>query len=275
MTTPKNQNETPAPDGAGSELMPLLDCAVKCVVPISGGKDSQACAKLAVEHYGADAVQGLFCDTQFEHPLTYAHIDRIAEIYGIKINIVCSGSVEDQVKKYKKFPGGNARFCTYNLKIAASRDFYLSLGGAFEVWIGVRAGESTARAKRYTGRVGDEVMPMHEFMPKNYPKTLEAQGVVARLPIVDWTTEEVFNYLNGEENPLYKEGFTRVGCFPCLAAGDKHKELAFGFDEVGHKHLQIARSLEPLVGRSVFSSIGGRRRNDKCSEFEGCAICAI
>lgn len=101
MTTPKNQNETPAPDGAGSELMPLLDCAVKCVVPISGGKDSQACAKLAVEHYGADAVQGLFCDTQFEHPLTYAHIDRIAEIYGIKINIVCSGSVEDQVKKYK------------------------------------------------------------------------------------------------------------------------------------------------------------------------------
>ena len=120
-------------------------------------------------------------------------------------------------------------------------------------------------------------MPMHEFMPKNYPKKLESLNVMARLPILDWETQEVFDYLDGEENPLYKEGFGRVGCFPCLAAGDKHKELAFGFDETGAKHLAIARSLEPIVGRSVFTSKGGQLRNDSGQRdcFEGCALCAI
>jgi len=252
---------------------------IKVVVPISGGKDSQVCAKLAVEAHGPDAVAGLFCDTQFEHPLTYEHIDRIADLYHIQIHKICAGSVEEQIKKYKKFPGGNARFCTYNLKIAASRDWYLQKAGSkgFEVWIGVRSGESSARKKRYANRTEDELMPMHEFMPKNYPKTLERLNVMARLPILDWGTQEVFDYLDGEENPLYKEGFGRVGCFPCLAAGDKHKELAFGFDETGAKHLAIARSLEPIVGRSVFTSKGGQLRNDSGQRdcFEGCALCAI
>ena len=47
---------------------------IKVVVPISGGKDSQACLKLALQDYDKSQVMGLFCDTQFEHPFTYAHI---------------------------------------------------------------------------------------------------------------------------------------------------------------------------------------------------------
>jgi 3'-phosphoadenosine 5'-phosphosulfate sulfotransferase (PAPS reductase)/FAD synthetase len=277
MTTTKSQNETTAPDCAGSELMPLLDCAVKCVVPISGGKDSQACAKLAVERYGSDAVQGLFCDTQFEHPLTYAHIDRISDMYGIKIHKVCAGSVEIQIRKYKRFPGGGARFCTDELKIGPSKRFYNDFArgnGPFEVWYGMRSEESPARKKRYKDKVGEDIYPPHEVLAK-YPKALEKLGVMFRLPIIDWTERDIFEYLDGEENPLYKDGFTRVGCFPCLAAGDKHKEKAFAFDDVGREHLQMARSLEPLVGRSVFSSKGGRDRNDKCDTFDGCAVCAI
>lgn len=50
---------------------------IKCVVPISGGKDSQTCLALAVKHFGADKVVGLFCDTQFEHPLTYQHVQNM------------------------------------------------------------------------------------------------------------------------------------------------------------------------------------------------------
>jgi tRNA(Ile)-lysidine synthase TilS/MesJ len=34
--------------------------AVKILVPISGGKDSQACLKLALHHYAPDEVRGLF-----------------------------------------------------------------------------------------------------------------------------------------------------------------------------------------------------------------------
>ncbi len=53
--------------------------SIKIVVPVSGGKDSQACLKMAVSEVGADHVIGLFCDTQFEHPLTYAHVKKLSQ----------------------------------------------------------------------------------------------------------------------------------------------------------------------------------------------------
>lgn len=41
-------------------------------------------------------------------------------------------------------------------------------------------------------------------------------------PIVDWTDRDVWDYLTDqkvETNPLYKEGFCRVGCVGCPMAG--------------------------------------------------------
>jgi len=253
--------------------------SIKCIVPISGGKDSQVCAKLAITEFGADAVQGLFCDTRFEHPLTYKHVDKIAEMYGIKIHTVCSGSVEIQIRKHKRFPGGGARFCTEELKIWPSKRFYNDFAkgnGPFEVWYGMRSEESCARKTRYAGKVGEDLYPPHEVLAK-YPKGLAALGVMFRLPIIDWSIQDVLEFLDGEENPLYSSGFDRVGCFPCLAAGDRHKERAFQFDEIGQKHLLLTRNLEPIVGRSVFTSKGGQARNDgkQADCFEGCAICSI
>lgn len=53
-----------------------FDKTVKCVVPISGGKDSQSCLKLALETFHKDEVLGVFCDTQYEHPYTYEHVEK-------------------------------------------------------------------------------------------------------------------------------------------------------------------------------------------------------
>lgn len=252
---------------------------VKCVVPVSGGKDSQVCAKLAVEKYGPDSVVGLFCDTQFEHPITYEHINKIADLYGIKIYRVSSGSVELQVRKHKRFPGGGARFCTEELKIWPAKRFYndFAIGnGPFEVWYGMRSEESHARKKRYEGVIDTELYKPHEIISK-YPKKLHALGCSFRLPIINWSEREVFEYLDGEENPLYQAGFTRVGCFPCLAAGDKHKEKAFGFDEFGRHNFLTVRDLEQITGYSIFTSEGGQLRNDsgQMDLFAGCALCSI
>jgi len=252
---------------------------IECIVPISGGKDSQACAKLAVKHFGPDCVEGLFCDTQFEHPMTYAHIDGISEMYGIKIHTVCAGSVEEQIKKHKRFPGGGARFCTEQLKIWPTRDFcrdFAKSNGGFEVWYGMRLDESHERAKRYAGRVGEDVYAPHEIN-KKYPKYLAKAGVSFRLPILEWHVADVMDFLGSEVNPLYSFGFGRVGCFPCLAAGDAHKEKAFRFDETGERHLAMARSLEGLTGHSVYTSKRCQLRYDsgQIDCFEGCAICAI
>lgn len=251
----------------------------RIIVPISGGKDSQACAKLAVKEYGADAVEGLFCDTKFEHPVTYTHIDSISKMYGIHIHAICSGSVELQVRKHKRFPSGGARFCTDRLKILPSNRFYQDYAlayGDFEVWYGMRSGESSERQKRYAGKVGNDVYPPHEVLAR-YPQKLEKLGCMFRLPILEWSESDVFEYLEGEENPLYRSGFSRVGCFPCLAAGDKAKEAAFRFDEVGRRNFELVRSLEPITGVSIFRSKSGQRRND-CGQsdlFEGCSFCSI
>ena len=252
---------------------------IKIVVPISGGKDSQACLKLALQDYDKSEVIGLFCDTQFEHPLTYAHIDKISDIYGVKIERVCAGSVPEQVLKAGIFPGGGVRFCTDRLKLRPSRDFYKQLAeqqGGFDVWLGMRSDESSDREKRYIDKINIESYPPHEVL-KDFPKYLYKMGVTFRLPVLNWSKWDVFEFLAGEENPLYAQGSERVGCFPCLASGDRNKERDFAHGDFGREQRIIVKDLERQIGHSIFTSKGGSMRNNENQSdiFAGCAMCAI
>lgn len=245
---------------------------IKVLVPISGGKDSQAALKLALQQYPAHEVRGLFCDTQFEHPLTYAHVERLRTLYGsLQIDTVCGGSVLGKSVKYGRFPGGGARHCTDELKIRETRIYCKALAeqqGGFEVWYGMRSKESPEREKRYAGKVCDEIYHPHEVMPSKYPQYLGKMGVRFRLVVLHWTDADVLEFLGGEENPLYAAGFPRVGCFPCLASGDGFKEKAFKFDAFGEwQHAQVM-VVSKQIGKSVWTSKGGIERN-------GCSICDI
>ncbi|NLA14217.1 MAG: phosphoadenosine phosphosulfate reductase family protein, partial [Tissierellia bacterium] len=155
-----------------NKLSLKLENKIAIVVPVSGGKDSQACLKLALENYHKNEVIGLFCDTGFEHPLTYRHIDAMSEKYDVYIEKLSNnGNVESKCLKYNRFPSGTARFCTDQLKIQPSKKFYKLLSsenGGFEVWYGVRSAESHQRAKRYAGKIASEVYPISEYM-KIYP----------------------------------------------------------------------------------------------------------
>ncbi len=249
---------------------------VKVLVPISGGKDSQACLKLAVQKHGADNVRGLFCDTQFEHPLTYQHVEKLRTLYGpLQIDTVTGGSVLEKCEKYGRFPGGGARFCTEELKIWVTRDYCARLaaynGANFEVWYGMRSDESPERNKRYAGKVCDELYAPHEVLPGKYPKYLARMGVLFRLAILHWTTPEVFDFLEGQHNPLYnpredgEEGFDRVGCFPCAASGDANKEKAFKYDDFGRQQAAKVAIVSAKIGKSIWTSKGGKARNEVCA----------
>ncbi|QZA80219.1 phosphoadenosine phosphosulfate reductase family protein [Deefgea piscis] len=246
---------------------------VKIPVPISGGKDSQTCLELAIELVGVGHVQGLFCDTKFEHPLTYEHIDFIRDHYRVQIDVVNAGNVPDKVRKYGRFPGGGARFCTDELKIKPTVIYAKALAtaqGGFEIWYGMRSDESTDRAARYKDRVSDELYTPHEYMAGKYPKYLARMGVMVRLPILDWSKHQVLHQLQDRANPLYAAGFDRVGCFPCFASGDVHKERAFGFDKFGKQQKVIALQLEREIGKSIWTSQGGSQRNNP---DQMCMIC--
>jgi 3'-phosphoadenosine 5'-phosphosulfate sulfotransferase (PAPS reductase)/FAD synthetase len=266
---------------------------VDIVVPISGGKDSQACMKLACELRDAAGLHviGLFCDTKFEHPWTYEHVKHIEQLYSVQILQAESTSVETEVLKYKRFPGGGARHCTSYLKIRIGKMFYKALaemqGCGFEVWYGVRGNESAERSKRYANRVSEEVMAPHEFMPSNYPQYLGKMGVRIRLPVLEWTTEDVKAYIGDEDlNPLYSHGFDRVGCFPCLAGGDAWKVKAFEFDDFGKEQYVKVKDIEKRIGKSVFTSGVGKRweegkvaqsdqQDEACDSGSGCSFCAM
>lgn len=243
---------------------------VKCIVPVSGGKDSQACLKLALLFYDKSEIVGLFCDTQFEHPITYAHVDRMREIYGVKIQTVTGGSVDDKVRKHGRWPSFGARHCTDELKIRETkiflRDMAASQGAGFEVWYGVRSGESHARRKRYAHRISTETYAPHECMPGKYPKYLAKVGIRFRYPVLDWSTDEVLHFVGDELNPLYAAGFDRVGCFPCMAAGDGPKRRAFEFDDFGHQQHRRVIRIASEIGKSPWQ---------EDNRGAGCSICSI
>lgn len=241
---------------------------IKVLVPISGGKDSQAALKLALQNYAPDEVRGLFCDTNFEHPLTYQHVEKLRTLYGqVQIDTVSGGTVLEKSLKYKRFPGGGARHCTDELKIRVTKIYSKALAeqqGGFEVWYGMRAEESSERAKRYAGKVCDELYAPHEVIPSKYPKYLAKMGVMFRLCVLHWTTAEVMDYLEGHHNPLYDAGFPRVGCFPCLASGDAWKEKAFAYDDFGRRQLAKVVAVSAQIGKSIWTSKGGIARNSRC-----------
>ena len=238
---------------------------IKIVVPISGGKDSQACLKLATMSHKPEEILGVFCDTEFEHPLTYKHIENMKSLYGVQIVKINSGNVYDKILKYGRFPTDQARFCTDELKIAVGKQFYSMLArlqnNGFEIWYGMRIEESKQREKRYEHIHPHKLYSAQEALGKKYPKYLDKLGIKVKLPIVWLSDEDVFDFLNGEENPLYSKGFERVGCFPCLASGDRWKEKAFALDEIGEQRRIDVLNIGRQIGKNIFTSKGGRSRN--------------
>jgi len=248
---------------------------IKVLVPISGGKDSQACLNIALLDYDKSEILGLFCDTQFEHPITYKHVDWMREKYGVYIDTVCMGSVLQQSEKWGRFPGGTSRHCTDYLKIQPTKKYIKALAekqGGFQVWYGMRSSESTDRKKRYELKTCDDLYEPHEVMPSKYPKYLGKLGIKFKLPILNWSSLDVLDFLDGEENPLYAQGFDRVGCFPCLAGGDKWKEKAFNHDDFGRLQHEKTMQTSKIIGKSIWMSKEGKFRHES---GQGCLICQI
>lgn len=238
---------------------------IKCVVPVSGGKDSQLCLELALKRFKPEEVLAMFCDTGYEKRQTYAHVGWMEEYYGVEFARIREGTVYEKIYKYGRFPSDNVRFCTDELKIRPGKYFYSMLarlqGSGFEVWYGMRLGESYARSVRYADVCPDTLVEPRFIMPSKYPKYLSELGVMFRLPILRYEEEEVFAALGGRHNTLYDDGFDRVGCFPCLAAGDTYKEKAFSFDAEGKRRRIEVLNIANDIKKNVFTTKGGRSRN--------------
>ena len=211
-------------------------------ISVSGGKDSTALILWAIENL--DDIRPVFADTGNEHEITLEYVDYLERVTGIKIARVRGKLLFPELcLKRKIFPGKMRRFCTAELKMRPVRGYLKTLPELTTMVIGVRRDESRART----------CVPDWDW--SDFYRT-----DVWR-PIADWTVEQVFEMHRRhgvEPNPLYKMGFSRVGCFPCIYERKANvQKIAKFFPE----HIEKVRKWEnqmPLVAgrKSTFFGRG-------------------
>lgn len=198
---------------------------MKKFVLISGGKDSTATLFRVLEK--ETNVEGLFCDTGWEHPFTYKYIKELEKFTGIKIHKVKNNekTMLGIVERY--LPTDRYRTCTMYLKEIPTRHFLRQFKPEeIILYSGVRKDESSARSKRYKN-----IKPF-ELYDSKY--SIKSQKVKECYPIIDWSTEQVKDYVKSKGfylNPLYDLGFNRVGCFPCICSSTSDIERCYSFKE--------------------------------------------
>ena len=175
----------------------------RVVLSMSGGKDSTACA-LLLERHGIE-FEGVFMDTGWEHPALYKYLSEVLEPRFGSIKILKSdrypGGMVQMIRQKSVFPTRNMRFCTAYLKSEPFISYIRSIDDDVISVVGIRREEGRRRSSVKRWDV-DEVADCDLFRP-----------------LVDHTFDDVI--LMHQEgaippNPLYLQGATRVGCFPCI-----------------------------------------------------------
>jgi 3'-phosphoadenosine 5'-phosphosulfate sulfotransferase (PAPS reductase)/FAD synthetase len=242
---------------------------MKVIVQFSGGKDSLASLIWAIEKYGVNKVEAVFCDTKWEHELTYKHIEEVTKNLGVKLVTLTNEKVDGflgLVKKKKRFPSTKARFCTEHLKTIPAIDYILKQEDHLIIIQGIRKDESLSRSlmakqctyfKFYTQPYGKDKKgkdKFHTYRKKDIKAWREKYSDDIIRPFFDSTGQEVIDYILSagyKPNPLYYMGMGRVGCMPCIMA--KHseiKEISIRFPE----HIDKIRKAEKELKTSIFTN---------------------
>jgi 3'-phosphoadenosine 5'-phosphosulfate sulfotransferase (PAPS reductase)/FAD synthetase len=240
--------------------------ATKRIVGFSGGADSQATALWVRQRFPAEDI--ILMNTNAggnEHPITEEFIQWYSDNVFPVIRITAlvrdlggrgtrPGATKDRRDEFGddaeltfdrlayikgRFPSRKAQFCTEHLKLAPQRRWCLenleAHGIDYERYSGVRRDESQARKDRQE-REWDDYFDCY-----------------LNHPIAAWTKAQVFDFIAqaGEEvNPLYRMGFGRVGCAPCINSGKEDiNQWAIRFPEMIDK----VREWEQKVGWTFFA----------------------
>lgn len=212
---------------------------MKVIVAFSGGKDSLASLLWVRNNLTKDFIT-VFCDTGWEHPLTYQYIEGIRE--KLKLNLVVLKSKKfdgmvDLVKKKSRWPYSQRRFCTSELKTIPMIDYILDeVNDDVLIIQGIRAAESSKRAemskqctffKYYVQPYGKDKNgkdKFHTYRRKDVLAFREKHADDLLRPVFEWSAQQVIDYIleNGvQPNPLYRMGYKRVGCYPCVMASQQ------------------------------------------------------
>ena len=207
------------------------------VITYSGGKDSDVLLHLA-EKSGVpfEALHNL---TTADAPETVYHVRdvfRRLELKGVKAtvdkHVRPDGSrvtMWNLIPRKLMPPPRPVRYCCAVLKEGGGKDRFIATG--------VRWAESTARKKNRgalevitSAKKTSLILSNDNDEDRALFESCQLKGKRVVNPIIDWTTDDVLEYAEAEHipmNPLYCEGFKRVGCIGCPMAGREARARAF------------------------------------------------
>lgn len=198
------------------------------VITYSGGKDSDVMLHLA-EKSGIP-FEALHSLTTADAPETVRHVYdtfRRLEEKGVKCtvdkHVQPDGSrvtMWNLIPRKLMPPTRVVRYCCAELKEGGGKGRFIATG--------VRWAESTARRKNrggwevlHSNRQKSLILANDNEEDRRLFETCQMKGKRVVNPIIDWKDDDVLDYAAVEKipmNPLYCEGFCRVGCVGCPMA---------------------------------------------------------
>ena len=220
---------------AAKEAERLFDLPL--VVGYSGGKDSDVILQLAKE-------SGV--PFRVTHNLTTADPpDNVYYIRGVfaalrEEGIDCRINVPRRslwkiMRETLVIPSRMMRVCCSELKERKMADApYIVTGVRWAESAGRRAKSGIAMvytaSDRSTRAAAAGLLTTDDASSRRLFEQCAMRGVRVLNPIIDWSDSDVWDYLHSrgiDGNPLYKEGWTRIGCVGCPLAGRRACELEF------------------------------------------------
>lgn len=220
---------------AASELS-LLNYGLPLVITDSGGKDSSVIKELAIR--SGIPFEIIHNHTTADAPETVRFVRSEAKRFeelGIKYTINMPTYKGQRTSMWSLIPQKLipptrlVRYCCSILKETGGSGRFIATG--------VRWAESTSRKnnrgiyERIAAKKENKIILNNDNDDKRMlfeNCRLKAKRVVN--PIVDWTDDDVWQFLEDAKkpvNPLYAEGWCRVGCIGCPMAGKKGRVAEF------------------------------------------------
>ena len=163
---------------------------------------------LIAEH--APELPILFLDTGFHFPETLEFRDRLIDELGLNVRSLEPRLGHDGFReKHGQLHQREPNLCCYLNKVEPLEDAMED----YDAWVsGIRRDQTEARA---------ETPVLQE----------QENGVLKVCPMVEWTSRDVWTYINEHDlpaHPLFKEGYFSVGCAPCTQKPENQEEKRSG-----------------------------------------------
>lgn len=200
------------------------------VITYSGGKDSDACIEVA-------KIAGIPFEVGHSHttadaPETVKHVrEKLHEMEtnGVKCSIhypIYKGkrtSMWDLIVQKKSPPTRIQRYCCQVLKESSVQDRFVVTGVRWDE--SLRRKESRGIVENVTRNISKKIMISNDNdLSRRQIEYCQIRGQMIFNPIIDWTTDEVWDFLMDRKvklSPLYSCPQDRIGCIGCPMAGKK------------------------------------------------------